>query len=70
MGGTSRRALLSESSQTTCPHCNTSFLLGQEQMEQAGGKVRCGKIVIEYGGEISGDMQTLSTGDADTPNQS
>jgi cytoskeletal protein CcmA (bactofilin family) len=34
------------------------------------GKVRYGKIVIESGGEISGDMQTLSTGDADTPNQS
>jgi len=33
------------------------------------GKVRYGKIVIESGGEISGDMQTISTGDTDTPNQ-
>jgi predicted Zn finger-like uncharacterized protein len=36
---------LSESDQATCPHCHTSFLLGQEQRVQAAGRVRCGKCL-------------------------
>ena len=31
------------------------------------GTIRYGRIVIEQGGEISGDMQTLGSGDAETP---
>lgn len=28
---------------TTCPHCHTTFRVGQEQLDAHGGDVRCGK---------------------------
>lgn len=33
---------MSEQLLTKCPHCSTTFRLGQEQLEIAGGAVRCG----------------------------
>ncbi|MBV1919603.1 MAG: zinc-ribbon domain-containing protein [Pseudomonadales bacterium] len=33
---------MSEQLLTKCPHCATTFRLSQQQLEIAGGAVRCG----------------------------
>ncbi len=41
---------MSSGQMTTCPHCETSFHIGEEQLRQAGGRVRCGNCLQVFDG--------------------
>jgi predicted Zn finger-like uncharacterized protein len=43
---------------TTCPVCQASFHVAAEQLEQAGGKVRCGNCLKVFDG-ISGEVEFI-----------
>jgi predicted Zn finger-like uncharacterized protein len=47
---------------TTCPHCHTAFRVHEEQLEQHGGDVRCGRC-----GEIFNGYECLDERDGTHP---
>ena len=42
------RTQLGEQMQTTCTHCNSRFLVSQQQLETVRGKVRCGQCMRAF----------------------
>lgn len=38
---------------TTCPHCRTTFRVGQEQLDAHGGDVRCGKCQHVFNAKLA-----------------
>lgn len=55
---------------TTCPHCEASFQISTEQLEQAGGRVRCGNCLQIFDGlrgELDFILPVLPDDDAGIP---
>lgn len=50
---------MSELLTTTCPHCSASFQVAPEQLEQAGGRVRCGNCLAIFDG-IRGEIDFIA----------
>jgi predicted Zn finger-like uncharacterized protein len=50
---------VSELQMTTCPHCDASFQVAPSQLEQAGGRVRCGNCLQTFDG-IRGEMEFIA----------
>ncbi len=59
---------MSDTQQTTCPHCGASFQVAKAQLEQAGGRVRCGNCLQIFDGLRSEfDFIPPTLPDDDTP---
>jgi predicted Zn finger-like uncharacterized protein len=54
-----RESEVTDSIQTSCPHCNSSFQVAAEQLQQANGKVRCGNCLQVFNAE-SGDVDFVA----------
>lgn len=50
----------------TCPNCNTQYQLTQEQLNVAGGKVRCGACMTVFQAESAGLPESANSADTDT----
>jgi predicted Zn finger-like uncharacterized protein len=46
--------------QTTCPHCNTVFLLTADQLKMADGRVRCGLCQTVFNAQIEATTPVLT----------
>ena len=61
---------MSEPLMATCPHCDASFQVATSQLEQAGGRVRCGNCLQIFDGvrsEIDFVAPTLPDDDSPHP---
>lgn len=50
---------MTEANEAICPHCDTRFMLAQEQREQAGGRVRCGNCLHVFDA-ITGEIEFVA----------
>jgi predicted Zn finger-like uncharacterized protein len=50
---------LSEEHIVSCPHCDTSFQVGDAQLQQAGGRVRCGNCLQVFDGN-TGEIEFIA----------
>ena len=61
---------MSDTLSTTCPHCGKSFEVSSEQLQSAGGRVRCGACLQVFNG-IEGEIDfvppVLPDGDPSHP---
>ncbi|MDJ0877633.1 MAG: DUF3426 domain-containing protein [Halieaceae bacterium] len=50
---------MNDQQMTTCPHCGASFQVSRAQLEQAGGRVRCGNCLQIFDG-IRGEIDFIA----------